>query len=190
MVKLAQRQDSGLQLLARTVTNDGKVVIFSKTGAGVQSFVFNLVAKLGTKVVTALWGNELDITTPLQAGSESKCYRYSNEQVNDAWAMMSMATAYDNVSAMFPQEKLRKALLSLWCEGSVGGFFTTYGESADDVFKQLRQDFADIKKPINYSFLSLIVRFIVEVDEEGQVVDIHRLCMTDDGFTLSKEVLE
>lgn len=188
MVKLAQRQDSGLQLLARTLMNDGKVVIFSKTGVGVQSFVFKLVENLGQKV-TALWGNELDIVTPLQVGTESKCYRYSNEQVNDAWAMMSMATAYDNVSAMFPQEKLRKALVSMWCEGSVGGFFTTYGESEDDVLKQLRQDFADIQKPTNFSFVSLIVRFIVEVDEEGQVVNMHRLCMTDNGFVLSKEVL-
>lgn len=189
MVKVAQRQDNGLQLLARTLTNDGKVVIFSKTGVGVQSFVFNLVEKLGQKA-TAMWGSEVDITTPLQAGTESKCYRYSSEQVNDAWAMMSMTTTYDNVSAMFPQEKLRKALISLWCEGSVGGFFTTYGESADDVLKQLRQDFADIQKPTNFSFLSLIIRLIVEVDEEGQVVNIHRLCMTDDGFALAKEVLE
>ncbi|PGT90116.1 hypothetical protein [Bacillus thuringiensis] len=179
--------------LADALEEKGRVLLFSETGKGVRDFVYNVLTEVND-VPTALWGNDVDATPPESLGCDIAyytdklaCYPYSDKVVNDTWAVLGMTKTFGNISAMFPKDKIRRAVVDAWIEHGTGGLLTVYGNNVDDVLTDLLEDFAELGYPAGKPFATTVVKYIVKVNEDGTVEDIYSLVPTLERVEIVKE---
>lgn len=179
--------------LSDALEEKGRILLFSETGKGVREFVYNVLTEI-QNVPTALWGNGIDATPPESLGCDITyytdkigCISYSDKAVNDTWAVLGMTKTFGNISAMYPKEEMRRAVVDAWVEQGVGGLLAVYSNNVTEVLTTLLEDFAELGYPVSKPFASTIVKYIVKVNEDGTAEDIYTLVPTLEKVEWVKE---
>ncbi|PGR83592.1 hypothetical protein [Bacillus cereus] len=182
-------QDETVKMIVEKLKEQGRVVVFAKSGTALKRFVYHTLTDINDMPM-ALWGSSSDTIPPNSLGCDIMYYTqtlarfaYSDEPVNDAWAISGMAKTFPSISAIHPKRKVRKALLDTWVEAGIGGMLATivdYEETVNNVIEQLLEDFADIGYPASRAFLTSVTQNIIELNEEGYIQKVFSLVPTKD----------